>query len=125
MQTVLLEVDAVTCFQDLSNRTGMSVFIMFFSVGMSVVITYVLQCLFSVVITYVLRCWYVCGHYLCSSVLVFLWSLLMLFSVGISVVITYVLQCWYVCGHYLFSSVLIDLKNNWHKPRLSFHGNSY
>ena len=87
-------------------------FIMFFSVGMSVVITYVLQCLFSVVVTYVLRCWYVCGHYLCSSVLVFLWSLLMLFSVGISVVITYVLQCWYVCGHYLFSSVLIDLKNN-------------
>ena len=52
---------------------------MFFSVGMSVVITYVLYC------------WYVCGHYLCSLVLVCLWSLLMFFSVGMSVVITYVL----------------------------------
>ena len=40
----------------------------------------------SVFITYVLQCWYVCGHYLCSSVLVCLWSLLMFFSVGISVV---------------------------------------
>ena len=61
--------------------------IMFFSFGMSVVITSVLPC------------W-------C------LWSLLMFFSVGMSVVITgtYFLQCWYVCGHYLFSSVLIDLK---------------
>ena len=90
-----------------------------------------------VCVHYVLQCWYVCGHYLCSSVfvlcgqylcssvLVCLWSLLMFFSVRIPVVITYVLQCWYVCGHYLFSSVLIDLKNNWHKPRLSFHGNSY
>ena len=44
IQTVLLEVDAVTCFQDLSNHTGMSVVIMFFIVGMSVVITDVLQC---------------------------------------------------------------------------------
>ena len=58
IQTVLLEVDAVTYFQDLSNCTGMSVVIMFFSFGMSVVITYVLQC------------WYVCGHYLFSSVLI-------------------------------------------------------
>ena len=74
--------------------------IMFFSFSMSVVITSVLPC------------WYVCGHYLCSSVLVCLWSLLMFFSVGMSVVITgtYFLQCWYICGHYLFSSVLIDLK---------------
>ena len=47
----------------------------------------------SVVITYVLQCWYVCGHYLCSSVLVCLWSLLMFFIVGMSVVITYVLRC--------------------------------
>ena len=71
--------------------------IMFFIVGMSVVITCVLQC------------WYVCGHYLCSSVLVCLWSLLMFFSVSMSVVITCVLQCWYVCGHYLCSSVLVSL----------------
>ena len=67
-------------------------FIMFFSVGMSVVIMF-FSFGMSVVISYVLRCWYVCGHYLCSSVLVFLWSLLMLFSVGISVDITYFLQC--------------------------------
>ena len=38
--------------------------------------------LVSVVITYVLQCWYVCGHYqyLFSSVLVYLWSLLIFFS---------------------------------------------
>ena len=71
--------------------------LMFFIFGMSVVITHVLQC------------WYVCGHYLCSSLLVCLWSLLMFFSVGMSVAITYVLQCWYVCGHYLCSSVLVCL----------------
>ena len=40
--------------------------LMFFSVGMPVVITG----------TYFLQCWYVCGHYLFSSVLVCLWSLL-------------------------------------------------
>ena len=63
----------------------------------------------SVVIAYVLQCLYVCSHYFCSSVLVYLWSLLMFFSVGMSVVITYVLQCWYVCSHYLCSSVLVCL----------------
>ena len=57
---------------------------------------------------YVPQFWYVCGHYLCSSVfvlcghylfssvLVCLWSLLMFFSVGMSVVITYFLQCWLI-----------------------------
>ena len=58
--------------------------LMFFGAGMSVVITYVLQC------------WYSCGHYLCCLVLVSLWSLLMFFSVGMSVDITYFLQCWLI-----------------------------
>jgi len=74
-----------------------------------------------VCVHYVLQFWYVCGHYLCSSLfvlcshylcsslLVCLWSLLMFFSVSMSVVITYVLQWWYVCGHYLCSSVLVCL----------------
>ena len=94
IQTVLLEVDAVTCFQDLSNRTGMSVVIMFFSFGMSVVITSVLPC------------W-------C------LWSLLMFFSVGRSVVITgtYFLQCWYVCGHYLL--LIIFFSTDWFEGPLA------
>ena len=111
IQTVLLEVDAVTYFQDLSNCTGMSVVIMFFLVGMSVVITYVLHCWYvcdHYLCSSLLVC-VVCGHYLCSSLLVSLWSLLMFFGADMSVVITYVLQCWYVCGHYFCSSVLVCL----------------
>ena len=44
----------------------------------------------SVVITFLLHnLLVVCGHYLCSSLLVCLWSLLMFFSVGMSVVINF------------------------------------
>ena len=56
--------------------------IMFFSFSMSVVITYVLQF------------YYVCGHYLCSSLFVLCGHyIIMFFGAGMSVVITCVLQC--------------------------------
>ena len=90
---------AQVCLWSLCSSVLVSLWslLIFFSVSMSAVITYVLHF------------WYVCGHYSCSSVLVCVRSLPMFFGVGMSVVITYVLQCWYVCGHYLCSSVLVCL----------------